>query len=116
MPQSQQLTKAQFYSAAGVVARVEWLLRNWELPSKLVWARLRSFSNGSADVCYEEGGPLYGYIDATDAENFLRQGEYWRPSSWSAENEQAFGVRRSELPQPAWQDNPDAAFEYVGDY
>ena len=111
---SQRPTDRQFYSAAGPVARVEWRLHESDLPSPR-WARMRVFANGTADVCWGDGGTLYGFDQPEFAGSFLSEDEYCRLSMLDAEDEKQFGVRLSDLIPPIWSD-AGSGFEYLGTY
>jgi hypothetical protein len=111
---AQRLTKEQFYAAAGPIALVEWWLHECDLPA-LTWARMRVFANESADVCWEEGGKVYGFDRPEFAGFFLSEDEYRRLSTWDAEDEKEFGVRLADLIPPTWSDAA-AGFEYLGTY
>ena len=108
------MTAADFYRGKSVAA-VEWYLHDCDFPA-LTWARLRVFSDGAADVCWDEGGRLYGF-DARDyASYFLGEDEYIRFGDWDADDERDYGVRAADVAVPDWVDDPAAGFEYLGTY
>lgn len=87
-----------------------------DLPA-LVWARLRIFSDGSADACWENGGKLYGFDDPCYAGYFLSEDEYRRLAGFDADDEREYGIPFTELPVlPLWIDSAQQAFKYFGTY
>lgn len=108
------LSKADFYSGK-VVDKVVWYLHDPDLPTKLVWARLRVFSDGSADSTFSDG-PLYGFDSETFASYLLTEDEYRCFSGLDEEDERDLGIRLPDLEPPHWHDTDDKPFEYLGIY
>lgn len=108
------MTKDVFYRGKDV-ASVEWWLHDCDLPS-LTWARLRVFTSGTADVCWEEGGTLFGFDERQFAVYYLCEDECRRLAGLDQEDDQEHGIRFSELTPPVWLDPPDQAFKYLGTY
>lgn len=104
------MTKEDFYRGKDV-ASVEWWLHDCDLPA-LTWARLRVFKDGSADVCWEEGGTLYGFDKREFAAYYLSEDEYGR----LAGKDQEYGIRFAELTPPVWLDPTEQTFKYLGSY
>jgi hypothetical protein len=108
------MTKDEFYGAKAVVL-TEWWFDECLFP-ELTWARIRVFSDGTADACWDEGGKLYGFESVEYAGHFLAEDEYRRFLSLDAEDEEEHGIRLDELSPPDWQDDPQAVFQYLGVY
>ena len=107
------MDKARFYSEK-TVSRTEWWLDECAFP-EAVWARLRIFSDGSADACWVQGEMLYGFDSAEYAGYFLSEDEYVRLEGLDAD-EREHKMRISDLRPPDWPDSPDQPFEYMGTY
>jgi hypothetical protein len=108
------LDKANFYSQK-TVARTEWWLDECAFPTA-VWARLRIFSDSSADACLGQGEKLYGFDSAEYAGYFLGEDEYVRLEGLDSEDERVHEIRIAELHPPNWRDSPEQPFEYLGTY
>lgn len=109
------MSKADFYLGKKV-ARVLWYLHDPDLPTKLNWARLRVFADGSADSTFSPAGPLYGFDDETYASYILTEDEYRCISTFDEEDEAEAGIRVADVEPPDWNDAPDKPFEYLGIY
>ncbi len=101
-----------FY-ANKTVTLVDWWLDEPLLP-ELAWARLRVFSDGASDVCFN-GGKRYGFANLQAATSFLSEDEFTRLHDLDIADEQEFGIVRSQLMPPKWAQEDDS-FEYIGDY
>ena len=108
------MDKARFYSEK-TLARTECWLDECAFP-EAVWARLRIFSDGSADACWVQGEKLYGFDSAEYAGYFLSEDEYVRLEGLAAEDERQHQMRISDLRPPDWLDSADQPFEYLGTY
>lgn len=108
------MTKAEFYKNKSV-AETEWWLNAESLPD-LVWARLRVFSDGTADACFAEGVTLYGFENRAHAANLLATDDFSRFSDWGEEEEDEFGISLAKIELPHWVDSPDQDFVYTGTY
>ncbi|MBD2090605.1 hypothetical protein H6F67_12145 [Microcoleus sp. FACHB-1515] len=108
------MDKRSFYAGKTVV-KVEWWLSNCSPYPDLYWARLRVFSDGSADAAWAES-QVYGFDREEYAGYFLSEDEYMRFDSMDEEDEADIGVKKSEISPPAWQSDESAAFEYLGTY
>jgi hypothetical protein len=109
-----RISKADFYRGK-VVAKVLWYLHDPDLPAKLNWARLRVFSDGSADSTFADG-PLYGFDNEAYAGYILTEDEYVCFSTFDDEDERDTGIRTADIVPPDWSDAPDRPFEYLGIY
>lgn len=120
------ITKAAFYKDKTVVA-VEWWIGVGSTPWEQFWSRLRVFSDGTADACWEEEGSLYGFDSRDYASYFFSEDEYRRVAireagedrfrfRWDADDEQEYEIRANELRLPNWKDDPMQGFEYLGTY
>ncbi len=59
-----------FYSNSEIVETEWWLSWCHEYPN-LFWARLRKFSNGKADVLFQDENKIYGFESAEFAGYFI---------------------------------------------
>ncbi len=94
---------------------MEWWLHDCDLPA-LRWARLRVFTDGSADACWEEAGTLFGFDQHEFAAFYLSEDEYGRLAGKHQEDDQEHGIRFAELTPPVWLDQPGQIFKYIGKY
>jgi hypothetical protein len=108
------MTKSAFYDSA-ILEVTHWWLHECDLPL-LRWARLRCFSNGTADVTWDEGGRLYGFLTQTFAEYFLAEDEYILIERLDQTDGEEFGIDLSSITPPNWADVDDQHFEYIGSY
>ena len=108
------MNASRFYADKAVTS-VEWWLHQCDLPS-LRWARLRVFSDGTADATWEDGGTRYGFGSREFAGFFIAGDEYIRLSDMDNEDEAEHGILMSEIVPPAWTDADAQPFEYLGSY
>jgi hypothetical protein len=108
------MDKADFYRGKHVVS-VEWWLDDGALPSQ-VWARLRVFSDGTADACWQEGTTLYGFSSRKFAGYFLAEDEYRPFDHLEDEDLREFGLTKSAIAPPLWPDPEEQPFSYKGTY
>jgi hypothetical protein len=111
---SSTLGQADFYLNKTVMA-TEWWLEDCIFPN-LHWARLRVFSDGTADVTFCEGGIRYGFVNQEGAGSFLSEDEYTRFVDLDADDEQAYGILFTALTPPQWSDDDHQPFRYIGTY
>ena len=95
---------------------MEWWLHLTDPPLPLVWARLRVYDDGTADACWEDGGPLYGFEARANASHFLSEDEYVQLANLDEDDELEGPLKRVATAPPTWRDDPDAVFEYLGGY
>jgi hypothetical protein len=108
------MTKDEFYNGK-TVAKLDWYLSECDLPH-LVWARRRTFIDGTADACFEEGGKLFGFEHSDFASFILSEDEYRQFDGLDADDETEFGIILSEITAPDWEDRSGQDFEYLGRY
>ena len=77
------------------MSRTERWLDECAFP-EAVWARLRIFSDGSADECWVQGEMLYGFDSAECARYFLSEDEYVCFEGLDANEERVHEVRISD--------------------
>lgn len=94
---------------------VEWWLSSCSEYPTLAWARLRVFSDGSADAAFEEL-KVYGFDDRKFASYFLSEDEYISFDSMDEEDEMDIGAKRVDIAPPFWGEHPHTEFEYLGSY
>lgn len=98
-------TRDEFYRGKQVV-REEWFVHDGDL---LSWARLRVFSDGTADAW--EHGQLWGFVNEACARFSIREGRYVHPSRVAPTGE----ALRSEPPREQADAN-DQPFHWGGDW
>jgi hypothetical protein len=108
------LSQANFYHNKTVMM-TEWWLEDCVFPD-IHWARLRVFSDGTADVTFREGDLHYGFLNQESAGYFLSEDEYTRFASLDADDEQAYGIPFTALTPPQWSDDDHQPFHYIGTY
>jgi hypothetical protein len=108
------IDKPSFYEGK-MLAEVEWWISYCSEYPNLYWARLRVFTDGSADAAFDES-KVYGFDDRKYADYFLSEDEYMPFASMDEEDEANIGVRKSNISPPSWEDDAHAEFEYLGTY
>ncbi len=107
------MDKRSFYEGK-TLAQVEWWLSYCSEYPDLAWARLRVFSDGSADATFEES-KVYGFATREYAGYFLSEDEYIPLVSMDAQDEAGIGAKKADISPPSW-DDVRAEFEYLGTY
>jgi len=108
------MDKRLFYEGK-TLAKVEWWLSYCSEYPDLAWARLRVFSDSSADAAFEES-KVYGFDERKFASYFLGEDEY-RPFDLMDEQDEAnIGVKKADISPPTWSEDAGAEFEYLGTY
>jgi hypothetical protein len=82
----------------------------------IAWARLRVFSDGTADACWDEGTTLYGFDGRDFAAYFLAEEEYSPLAGFDPDDERKYGIPFTALRVPFWSDSAERAFKYFGTY
>jgi len=108
------MDKHSFYEGK-TLTKIEWWLSYCPEYPDLAWARLRIFSDGSADAAFDES-KVYGFDDRKYADYFLGEDEYMRFDSMDEQNEVDIGVKKADILPPNWGDDAPAEFEYIGTY
>lgn len=108
------MDKRSFYKNK-TLAKVEWWLSYCSEYPNLYWARLRVFSDGSADAAFEES-KVYGFDRREYASYFLSEDEYKLFDSIDEQDEVDIGVKKADVSLPSWADDACAEFEYLGRY
>ena len=106
--------KFAFYEGKKVT-EVEWWLSYCSGYPDLTWARLRVFSDGSADAAFEEA-KVYGFDNREYASSFLAEDEYMRFDSMDEEDARNIGAKKADIVVPTWHDQVSPTFEYLGTY
>ncbi len=106
--------KRSFYEGK-TLAEVEWWLSYCSEYPDLSWARLRTFSDGTADAAFDES-KVYGFDERKYAGYFLREDEYMPLISMDEQDEAGLGVKKAEVSPPTWKNDATAEFEYLGTY
>lgn len=80
------------------IVKEHWWLMTCDLPD-LNWARMRVYSNGSAEVLDCDGQTL-AFLSEQEASLTLREDEFCRLDEFDSEDEQEFGITFSNLTPP----------------
>lgn len=108
------MDKHSFYEGK-TLAEVEWWISSCSEYPNLYWARLRVFSDGSADAAFDKS-KVYGFDDRKFAGYFLAEDEYMPFASMDEQDETDIGVKKADISPPSWEDDARAEFEYLGTY
>jgi hypothetical protein len=108
------MDKRSFYEGK-TLAKVEWWLSYCSEYPDLAWARLRVFSDGSADAAFDKS-KVYGFDDRKYAGYFLGEDEYMPFDLIDEQDEADIGAKKSDISPPTWEDDALAEFEYLGTY
>lgn len=108
------IDKHSFYKGK-TIAKVEWWLSNCSEYPDLAWARLRVFSDGTADAAFEES-KLYGFDSREYASYFLSEDEYISFESMDPQDKTDSSLKKSEVSPPSWAEDTRADFKYLGTY
>ena len=108
------MDKRLFYEGK-TLAKVEWWLSYCSEYPDLAWARLRVFTDGSADAAFEES-KVYGFDERNFASYFLGEDEYMPFDLMDEQDEADIGVKKADISPPSWSDDAGAEFEYLGTY
>jgi hypothetical protein len=99
------------------VEKVEWWYswcHNWP---DLYFARLRTFSNGKADVLFENEKKSYGFDSEESAGDFIAGDEFSRLNCLDEEDRAFLEIPiDAVVAAPAWSDAEVSNFEYLGKY
>jgi len=104
--------KGSFYHGKTPV-EVEWWI-SWAALPDLYWARLRVFSDGSADAAFDES-TVYGFNDRKYAEYFLGEDEYSPVTKLDDQDQEQLTGKLTQLSPPTWVDSRAVKFEYLGE-
>ncbi len=104
--------KHSFYEGK-TLAQVEWWLSYCSEYPDLAWARLRVFSDGSADAAFD-ASKVYGFDERRFASYFLSEDEYLPFDSMDEQDEADIGAKKADISPPSWIDDARAKFEYLG--
>jgi hypothetical protein len=105
-----------FYQNAEIV-KVEWWL-SWchEYPD-LFWARLRIFSDGKADVLFQDGNKLFGFDNEEYAGYFVSEDEFGKFENLDEEDKTFLKIPKdTNIQTPIWKNNEVKNFIYIGKY
>ena len=108
------MDKRSFYEGK-TLAQVEWWLSYCSEYPDLAWARLRVFSDGSADAAFE-ASKVYGFESREYASYFLSEDEYMPLDSMDEQDESDIGVKKADISPPSWKDDARSEYEYLGRY
>ncbi len=99
------------------VSEVKWWLADGLLYPKLHWARLRVFSNGKADVLFEDEDKSYGFENEEFAGYFLSADEFIDFDSLDDEDRNFLEIPPEiKINVPDWAGKEVEKFEYIGKY
>lgn len=110
------IPSSQFYDHISLV-KVEWWL-SWchEWP-ELYWARIRHFSDGKADVLFQDETKLFGFDDLDSSRNFVSEDEFSNLEHMDVEDLRDISIPEDTVIEtPNWESKQEFAFEYIGKY
>ena len=113
-PHTVPANREDFYHGK-TIGEIEWWVSHCTLP-ELLWARLRVFSDGTADVCFVPDGTLCGFDARHYAEYFLGEDEYTKLASLDTDDEREYGITLASIHPPIWEDMGEQPFHYWGTY
>jgi hypothetical protein len=109
------MNKQTFYSNKTITKIEVWISDCTPYPN-LQWARLRIFSDGSADATFFGESKNYGFDCRDSASAFLCEDEYTRFDLLDEEEAKLLGVSKAQLSPPTWPEPENEFFEYLGTY
>ena len=80
------------------ITHIRWFLMDTSFPD-LNWARLRLYSDGSADI-FDCDGKLHQFSNEEEAHVFLSEDEFVPFEALDEEDEQELGCKRQEIQPP----------------
>ena len=105
-----------FYQNAKIV-EVQWWLSWCHLYPNLFWARLRVFSDGKADVLFQNENKLFGFDNEESAGNFISEDEFKDLKSLDEEDRKFLEIPKdTEVQTPIWENKEVKYFKYIGKY
>ncbi len=107
------LTIQDFY-ANKIVIKTDWWLSWCDPVPNLVWARSRTYSDGTADASFD-GLHCYGFENERYAGLYLSEDEFTRLATFDEYDEADINVKVAQLIPPTWSDET-ITFDYVGKY
>ncbi len=111
-----ELTDIKFYQNCEV-EKVEWWLADCSYYPDLYWARLRTFSNGTADVLFQDENKAYRFENAEYAGYFIREDEFSRFQDLDEDDRNDLKIPIEMLIEtPNWTNREVGNFEYIGKY
>lgn len=108
--------KKEFYQN-NKVEKIEWWI-SWchEYPN-LFWTRLRVFSNGKADVLFQDENKTYGFENEEYAGYFISGDEFMRFHNLDDEDKKDLEIPLNiSIEAPNWENKEVENFEYIGKY
>lgn len=109
-------TAKEFYFNCEI-EKLEWWL-SWchEYPD-LFWARLRKFSNGKADVLFQNENKAYGFDSEEFAGYFIAEDEFSKFENIREDDRNDLEIPKDVLIEtPDWGNKEVKDFEYIGTY
>jgi hypothetical protein len=106
----------EFYSNVEV-EKVEWWISDcFEYPN-LYWARLRVFSNGKADVLFQDKEKAFGFDGIQSAGFYLSEDEFTGFDRLDEEEKADLRIPKDLFVNyPNWANKEVRKFEYIGNY
>jgi len=112
----QDVSSSRFYKG-GQVAKLDWWF-SWchEYPD-LYFARLRTFSNGKADVLFQDENIAYGFDNEDSAGHFISEDEFSRLACIDENDKKFIKVPNDVIIEPpSWGSKEAFEFKYIGKY
>jgi hypothetical protein len=109
------VTNTHSFDDGKTLIKIEWWISSDSAYPDLYWARLRVFSDGSADAAFEPT-KIYGFDNREFASYFLSEDEFMPFDTLDEEDEDDIGIKKSDIAHPSWSADGDVDFEYLGTY
>ena len=110
------MNKSDFYKNPQPF-KIEWWLSSCHNYPDLYWARLKVFSDGKADVAFQDENKVYGFTKREYAEYFLGEDEFWAFNRIDEDDKKELEIPLDiEIKLPAWSAKIFEEFIYIGEY
>lgn len=110
------IEKDEFYSNNKVEKSEWWLAWGSEYPD-LYWARLRLFSNGMADVLFQDEVKTYGFENSEVGGYFISEDEFSKFENMDEVFKDELKIPNEIIVKtPDWGDKEVNNFVYIGKY
>jgi hypothetical protein len=109
-----KVTAEEFYQDFDVV-KIQWWLADCSYYPDLYWARLRIFSNGKADVLFENEEVMYGFENEEFAGYFIAEDEFSKFENIDEDDRNDLEIPKDAvIESPNWENKEVNNFEYIG--
>ena len=111
-----KLGAKEFYNNCEV-EKVNWWLSYCHNYPEFYWARLRTFSNGKADVLFQDENKAYGFDNEEYAGYFISEDEFSPFENINEDDRNDLEIPKEYVIEiPIWESKEVENFEYIGKY